>query len=162
MNNIEDKTHLFFKCNRTRSIQCNILTWHDIRQSLGRWNDELQQMIKATNGNDLAARLLKVSFLVIIYCIWMEHSYKYFQNKSTKILILLVKVCKIVSGMASLYQNFRPFQANVLLATMWRLHISIFSNDQFHLQCQGMPSSFCTHLINTAYICTATTKIHLV
>jgi len=54
----------------------------------------LEWMIRAARGNDLAARLLKVSFLATMYYIWMERTSRWIKNKSSDIHIILTKVCK--------------------------------------------------------------------
>ena len=108
----------------------------------------LQWMIRATKDKDLAGRLLKVSFLATIYGLWMECNWRRFQNKSTDVHIILANMRKNVRCRASLYQNIRPSQTNIVLAIMWRLPTSIFSNYLHHFVMLGdTPSrTICTIL----------------
>lgn len=126
MTGIENKTHLFLECSWTSSIWRSILAQNGIWCSAGDRNFELQWMIRATKGKNLEVRLLKLSFLATIYCIWMERNRRRFQSKSLEAHLLLAKIRKVIRGRASFYQNCRFSQANVLLATVWRLPSSIF------------------------------------
>ena len=71
---VETRDHVFFECNYSKETWRMILSHCGINRVIGKWEEELQWVVRNTKGKKLNSAILIVAWRAHIYHIWREHN----------------------------------------------------------------------------------------
>ena len=74
----ESRDHLFFVCNFSRKVWDEALCKCNHNYRCTNWEDELSEVVNRFKGDSLMARVGRLVFAVVIYCIWQERNQRIF------------------------------------------------------------------------------------
>ncbi|CAK8574064.1 unnamed protein product [Lathyrus sativus] len=77
----ESLNHLFFECERLKSVWIEILRWAQINHTPGNWHSEMKWLIQHTKGKGVRVAVIKMAISETIYEIWQARNNSIFGEK---------------------------------------------------------------------------------
>ncbi|KAM7460982.1 hypothetical protein LguiA_029103 [Lonicera macranthoides] len=100
----EDRDHLFFACDYSRQNWNKVLVKCNQPYRYQNWKEEIHAAMDIFKGNNLAAKMRRLSFTVAVYCVWQERNQIVFAGcgKSSQRVVLVFVRFECI-GLAELF-----------------------------------------------------------
>ena len=83
--NEESRDHLYFGCSYTREVWNDALFKCNLQYICNNWADEVQEATRRFRGASMQAKMGRLAFTVVVYCIWKERNQRIFKGEGSTV-----------------------------------------------------------------------------
>ncbi|GAA0163804.1 hypothetical protein LIER_19582 [Lithospermum erythrorhizon] len=125
---IQWKNENSFRCKSAWKEICQESYELSTKDRLKNWQVELDWMINKCKGKRFGAKLCRVSFCCVVYCVWMERNRRIFKKEKLGVDEVLFLCVNNIRNIAYSWRNIANTKDNWTLCLEWGLSLSILKN----------------------------------